>query len=302
MSSPCLSICIVNWNTREYLRACLQSIHETLGDITHEVIVVDNASTDGSVEMVRQEFPEISLIANRTNRLYAAGNNQALERAQGAYLLLLNPDVVLQEGAIVELIACMERHPKAGAVAPKLVYPDGAPQLSCRSFPDPAVIWYEALGLSHLFPHSRRFGKYRMSWWTYDEERTVDQPMASALLLRSEALEKIGHFDVEFPLFFNDVDLCRRLWDAGWEVWFTPRARVVHHVGGSTRQIRPAMVRESHRSLLRYYEKHYRGRLHPGLYYVTYALIRAGGTLRGFAAQAQWGIRRLGQRLHPPTT
>ncbi|MBM3500566.1 MAG: glycosyltransferase family 2 protein, partial [Armatimonadetes bacterium] len=240
-----LSICIVNWNTRDYLRACLRSIRETIAHLDHETIVVDNASADGSAAMVAEEFPQVMLIANADNLKYAAGNNQALRAATGASKLLLNPDVVLKPGAVEELLAALDRHPKAGAVAPRLVHPDGSPQLSCRTFPDPPALAYEALGLARLFPHSRRFGAYRMSWWAHDDERRVDQPMASALLIRAAALEAVGLFDEDFPIFFNDVDLCRRLLDAGWEVWFTPRAEVIHHVGASTRQVRRAMIAES---------------------------------------------------------
>jgi len=283
---PCLlSICIVNWNTCEYLRACLESIRDTRGDLEPEVIVVDNASRDGSQRMVRTDFPEVTLIANERNLNYAHGNNQALEAATGEFRLLLNPDVVLLPGSLQELLAAMHRHPRAGAIAPKLVYPDGRPQLSCRTFPAPAAIAYEASGLARLLPHSKRFGAYRMSWWDHDEERTVDQPMASALLLREVALEDVGLFDEEFPIFFNDVDLCRRLWGERWEVWFTPAAKVIHHIGASTRQVRREMVAESHRSLLRYYEKHYRGRINPLAYHGARALIRVGGALRGARAR-----------------
>ena len=282
-----LSICLVNWNTRDYLRACLQSIRDTAGGLDPQIIVVDNASSDGSAGMVRAEFPAVTLIANDGNLKYARGSNQALEAASGEFRLLLNPDTVLLPGALTELLAAAERHPRAGAAAPKLVHPDGSPQRSCRSFPDPAAIAYEALGLARLFPRSRRFGAYRMSWWDHDDERAVDQPMASALLLRAAALEEIGLFDEAFPMFFNDVDLCRRLWDAGWEVWFTPKARLIHHFGASTRQARRAMIAESHRSLLRYYEKHYRGRVPLLPYYGARALIRLGGALRGALAPLQ---------------
>jgi GT2 family glycosyltransferase len=142
------------------------------------------------------------------------------------------------------------------------------------------VVRYEALGLSRLFPRDQQFGKYRMTWWDYDEEREVDQPMASALLVRDAALQKIGLFDEQFPMFFNDVDLCRRLWDAGWEVWFTPAAEMTHLGGAATRQVRREMIIESHRSFVRYYEKHYRQTLSPLEYRFTLCLLRAGLRVR----------------------
>jgi GT2 family glycosyltransferase len=282
---PRVSVCIVNWNTRDFLRECLRSVQETAAELGPEVVVVDNASRDGSAEMVKREFPEVVLIANPQNVGYARGNNQALEATTGDYRLLLNPDIVVREGAIAELVACMDRHPRAAAAAPRLVNPDGSLQHSCRSFPDPDVIAYESLALSRLFPRSPRFGKYRMTWWGYDEERTVDQPMASALLLRSVALEDVGTFDESFPIFFNDVDLCRRLWDSGWEVWFTPAATMVHHGGAGTRQVRREMVAQSHRSLLRYYAKHYRGRVSPLAYHGARALIRLAAPFRTLLAR-----------------
>jgi GT2 family glycosyltransferase len=271
-----VSVCIVNWNTREHLRACLASLQQHGLGLNMDVLVVDNASSDGSADMVREQYSWVRLYAEDENLGYAAGNNIALREATGQYLLLLNPDITVTPGAIGTLLRFLESHPQAGAVAPKLVHPDGSLQLTCRSFPDPDVIIYEALGLSRLFPCSRSFGKYRMSWWDYADMRTVDQPMASALLLRRDALDEIGLMDESFPIFFNDVDLCRRLWDAGWEVWFTPEASMVHEGGASTRQVRRQMIRESHLSLLRYYRKHYRGRLCPVVYGVVVSTIWLG--------------------------
>ncbi|MCD6350583.1 MAG: glycosyltransferase family 2 protein [Armatimonadetes bacterium] len=289
---PEISVCILNWNTREQLRRCLQSLREHAAGLDVEVIVVDNASADASAQMVREEFPEVQLIANDQNVYYAAGNNQALERAQGEFVLLLNPDIVVTPGAIEELKACLLRHPRAGAVAPRLVYPDGRLQASCRTFPTPDVVFYEALGLSRLFPRSRRFGKYRMTWWAYDDERQVDQPMASALMLRRQALEEVGLFDEQFPMFFNDVDLCKRLKDAGWEIWFTPAATMIHEHGAATGQVAVRMALESYRSQLRFYAKHYRGRVNALSYWGALGLLTLGMVWRlPLAAWRQWRQR-----------
>lgn len=275
-----LSVCIVNWNTRQHLKACLESLYTHAEGLELEVIVVDNASSDGSAAMVGECFPQVHLVANEKNEGYARGNNQALLQASAEYALLLNPDTRVQEGTLRGLLACAERHPRAGAIAPKLVYPDGRLQQSCRTFPTPDVVLYEVTGLSRLAPRSRVFGKYRMTWWDYDEERPVDQPMASALLLRKTAIEDVGYFDEAFPIFFNDVDLCKRLWDAGWEVWFTPSAVVTHFHGASTRQVRRAMIAESHHSWVRFYEKHYRGRISPISYWAAVLAIKAARYLR----------------------
>lgn len=274
--SPDLSVCIVSWNTRELLDACLNSLRDNAGDLALEVIVVDNASTDGSAEMVRERHPEVRLVANEQNRYYAAANNQALQLSRAAEKLLLNPDIVVPPGSLVTLLNFLKQHPRAGAVAPRLREPDGTVQRSCRIFPGPAIVLWEALGLSRLRPRHRVFGAYRMGWWDYDSERPVEQPMASALLLRGAALDQVGYFDEQFPMFFNDVDLCRRLWDAGWEIWFTPTAEMVHHGGAATRQVRREMILESHRGFVAYYRKHYRARIHPFVYGFTIGLLHVG--------------------------
>jgi len=277
---PELSICIVSWNTRELLDACLVSIRAIPDRITREVIVVDNASADGTAEMVRINHPDATLIANDANVGYAAGNNQAIAASTGELILLLNPDIVVLERALDTLADFLRGRTQVAAVAPRLALMDGATQASCRSFPTPDVVLYEALGLSRLFPRSRRFGKYRMTWWDYDDERAVDQPMASALMLRAEVLAQVGEMDEQFPIFFNDVDLCKRLWDAGWEIWYTPRASMVHVGGASTSQVRRRMIDESHRSFIRFYRKHYAGRIPTGQYLGALALLRVGHAVR----------------------
>ncbi len=280
MSAPEVSICIVSWNTRDYLDACLQSIRDAPDPVTREVIVVDNASSDDSAGMVRARYPDVTLIANEDNAGYATANNQAIAAARGEHVLLLNPDIIVHPGALNALLSVLREQPRAGAVAPRLLLPDGSVQASCRSFPGPDVILYEALGLSRLFPHSRAFGKYRMTWWDYDDERQVEQPMASALMLRGEALREVGGMDEDFPIFFNDVDLCWRLREAGWEIWFTPRATMDHVGGAATSQVRRRMLIESHKSFVRFYRKHYRGRLPFWQYAAAIALLKLGHLTR----------------------
>jgi len=293
---PALSICIVTWNTREMLDDCLRSIAEAPDAVSREVIVVDNASADGTAAMIRERHPQVTLIENAENLGYAAANNQALERAVAPLKLLLNPDIIVHRGSLDSLVTLMQRRPQAGAVAPRLLFPDGKVQASCRAFPTPDTVLYEALGLSRLFPHSQRFGKYRMTWWGYDEERTVEQPMASALLLRQRALDEIGLMDEDFPIFFNDVDLCKRLSEAGWEIWFTPAATMTHFGGASTSQVQQAMIAESHRSFLRFYAKHYRSALPSWQYHGVRALLRAGGAIRRALGWARGLVSRGRQR------
>ncbi len=291
MSAPALSIVIVSWNTRDYLDACLTSLRDAPDAVTREVIVVDNASEDGTATMVAEAHPGVTLVANDANLGYAAGNNQGIELASGEQVLLLNPDVVVHEGALDTLVSFLARCPEAGAVAPRLILPDGSVQASCRSFPTPDVVLYEALGLSRLFPRSRRFGKYRMTWWDYDDERQVDQPMASSILIRGEALAQVGGMDEQFPIFFNDVDLCRRLRDAGWNIWYTPEASMDHVGGASTGQVRRRMLVESHRSFVRFYEVHYRGRVAWWRYGGAIALLKVGFAARLLALDLRTALR-----------
>lgn len=270
-----LSLCIVNWNTRDYLRESLASIFEFGPDgVELEVIVVDNASGDGSAAMVSTEFPSVSLLANPDNRGYAEGNNQALRVATGDYLLLLNPDVVLHPKSLSEALAFMKSHPDAGALGCRLVGVDGLTQRSLRSFPDPGPVLWEFLGLSRLLPKSRRFGAYRMTWFDYNSVIEVDQPMGSFLLFSRAALDKVGFMDPQFPIFFNEVDWCwRAKREMGFRIYYTPDVVVTHYGGGSTKQVRASMVRESHRSLLRFYDKHYRSLAAPVRWLIKSAIL-----------------------------
>jgi len=269
-----LSICIVSWNTSELLRACLRSIFEYPPDEPFEVIVVDNASRDGSAEMVRTEFPQVLLIANSENRGYARGNNQAIERAQGEFILLLNPDTEMRPGTLRNAICFLREHPEVGAIGAKQVFPDGRVQPSVRGFPTPRNLLFEVLGLARLFPRSRLFGAYRMRWFRYDRPMPVDQPMGTFLLVRRAVIEQVGLMDEAFPLFFNDVDWCYRIWQAGWSIWFVPQVEILHHGGASTKQVRRGAICESHRALEQFYRKHYRSRLPLLLYALIVGLIR----------------------------
>lgn len=286
---PTLSICIVNWNTRDLLRACLRSIYRHPPSEPFEVIVVDNASSDDSAAMVQQEFPQVALIANTENLGYARGNNQAMQRAQGEFVLLLNPDTEVFPETLDRAIAFMQAHPDAGAIGAKQLFPDGRVQASVRGFPTPANLLCEVSGLARLFPHSRRLGGYRMRWFSYDTASEVDQPMATFLMVRRAVIEQVGLMDEAFPLFFNDVDWCYRIKQAGWKIYFTPDVQILHHGGASTKQVRLSAIRESHRALEAFYRKHYRGRLNPLLYALCVGAIRLGGALRVLYARARGG-------------
>jgi N-acetylglucosaminyl-diphospho-decaprenol L-rhamnosyltransferase len=254
-----LSVCIVNWNTRDYLRECLSALRDypPAGD-EMEVIVIDNASADGSAQMVSAEFPEAILIASDTNLGYAEGNTLAMARATGDALLLLNPDVIVHPESLTRASEFAAAHLNIGAFGCRLVGTSGETQKSLRAFPDPGPVLWEYLGFSRLFPRSRLFGAYRMTWFDYESAIEADQPMGSFLWITRRAYETVGGLDAQFPIFFNEVDWCWRAKRGhGLLIWYTPDVVVTHYGGGSTLQVKASMVRESHRSLLRFYDKHY---------------------------------------------
>lgn len=264
------------------MAALIHSIQQFAPSFDYEIIAVDNASDDFDERSFRADFPDVKLIANTDNLGYAKGNNQAFEIASGDFVLLMNPDTRVTEGAISALVEFMELHTDACAAGAKLLRPDGKIDKSVRGFPYPAAIAWEFMGLSKLFPHSRKFGAYRMTYFEYNEIAEVDQPMGSCLILSGKTLKEIGPFDERFPIFFNEVDWLFRAKQAGYKTYFLPQAVVIHEGAASTKQVkRRRMVNESHDSLIRFYKKHYKGRVAAPLYYFTIVCITLGRYLRG---------------------
>jgi N-acetylglucosaminyl-diphospho-decaprenol L-rhamnosyltransferase len=272
-----LSVLIVSWNTRELLRQCLSEILKETAGIQAEIFLVDNASADGSAEMVRADFPNVHLIANDTNRGFAAANNQALAKSTGEFILLLNPDTEVKPGAIKTLIDFAKAHPKAGIVAPQLLNSDDTIQRSCREFPTFAGMLFELMGLSRLFPNDKRFGAYKMLDFNHTTEREVDQPEGACLLLPRQVIEKVGSLDEGYFMLFEEVDWCYRIKQAGWQIWFTPAAQVVHHYGQSIKQVKVRMIMCSHRGLYRFWSKHYCGAMWPFKPFVYSGLMALAG-------------------------
>ena len=278
-----LSIVVVNWNTTALLRELLDSLRRfPISCAKSEIIVIDNASSDLDESALRAAYPEITLIANEENVGYACATNQGIDRASGDYVLLLNPDTQVTEGALDTLVRFAQMHPDVAAVSCKLVRPDGSVELSVRGFPYPFAIACEYIGLSKLLPYCSALSAYRRRTFDYDKSAEVDQPMASCLLIGMYALERVGTFDESFPIFFNDVDWLYRAKKLGYRVYYLAEATVIHHGGAATRQVdRRKMLRESHDSLLRFYDKHFKGNLSPLVYYFTISCIKLSRILRG---------------------
>lgn len=253
-----LTIAIVNWNTGRFLGCCLDSISGQPSDLACEMVVVDNASSDGSTAAI-SAFPKVRLILNQENLGFARASNQALQEAHGRYFLLLNPDTEVRPGALEAMVTFMDEHPDAGALGCQLLNPNGTIQVSCGHFPNLANMALESLGLSRLYPKSKRVARFKMTYWSHDEEREVDQPSGACLMIRRAAWEQVGPLDERFFMYFEEVDLCYRLKKAGWRIFFTPRAQVVHYGGGSSRQHIDVRVVVLYQSLIRFFQKHYGG-------------------------------------------
>lgn len=247
---------IVNFNTRDLLRNCLASIAAGAPP-PFELFLVDNASTDGSAEMVEAEFRWAHVIRSR-NLGYAHANNLGLRQCRGEYLLLLNPDTLLPPDALARMVAFMDAHPEAGAAGPKLVLADGQLDLACRrSFPSPEVSFYRMLGLSRLFPKSRRFGRYNLTYLDPDQPAEVDSVVGAFMLVRASAVAQVGLLDESFFMYGEDLDWAYRLKQAGWKVLYNPDVVVLHHKGAASRRYTRKTIVEFYRAMHIFYRKHY---------------------------------------------
>jgi GT2 family glycosyltransferase len=277
-----LSVVVLNYNTREHLRACLDSLRVegstciSGGPVQAEAIVVDNASSDASADMVRTDFPWASLIESRHNGGYAYGNNLALQRATGEAILLLNPDTLLSRGAIARFLERLDAHPETGIIGPKLLRPDGTMHLACRrSFPTPATAFYRVSGLSRLFPGSARFGAYNLTYLDPDVSTEVDSVCGACLLVRRAVIERIGLLDERFFMYGEDLDWCLRTRAAGWTVRYEPSIVVQHQHGAASRKRALRTTIHFFRAMDLFYRKHYVDRYHPLLTGVVRTAIYA---------------------------
>ncbi|MCC6546168.1 glycosyltransferase [Candidatus Sumerlaeota bacterium] len=288
---PDLSVIVVNFNCRGLLRDCLESLAGAAPQRELEIIVVDNASSDGAPQMVREQFPHVKLIANADNRGFTHANNQGIEIARGRYMLLLNNDTRVLPAAFEKAIAWMDRNPDAGAAGLKLLNEDGSLQLSCRRFPSfSQALFNRHSALTRIFPANKFSREYLMTDFRHDRIQDVDWVSGACLMLRREIHEQIGGLDERFFMYSEDVDYCYRVWAAGHRVVYLPFARVTHLIGQSSRRNRALTIRERHRSMYRFYKKHYsRSLMFVDL--VTWTMIKArcgmmlaGMKLKGDAA------------------
>jgi N-acetylglucosaminyl-diphospho-decaprenol L-rhamnosyltransferase len=253
-----LSIIVVNTNEWHVLRPCLESVYRETSGLEFEVIVVDNASTDGSPEHLQRTFPDVRVTRNTRNRGFAASNNAGIRIARGAFVLLLNPDTVVHERAIVRMVDLLSRTPGAGIAGCLLRLRNGSVQQSVRAFPALWEVFAEASFLYLLFPRTRLFGHYHMTDFDYLDRRQVDWLCGAFLLVRREVIDRVGLLDEQFFMYTEEVDYCLRARHAGFATWFFPDAEVTHLWGGMN-AVNKRVVVWTHGSQMLYFHKHFRG-------------------------------------------
>lgn len=292
-----LGIVIVNYNVCALLQRCLTTVFASEGDFSYEICVVDNNSSDDSVAMVRQQFPDVTLIANDENVGYPAANNQGLE-ALGVqsdtaprYALLLNPDTELPADGLARLLCYMDQNQDVGVVGPRLELPDGSLDLACRrGFDSMSALFYRMVGLSRLFPKSRRFARYNMTYLDEWELADVDSVVGAFMLVRTAALDNVGLLDDRFWMYGEDLDWAKRIKGEGWRVVYNPDVTVLHVKRASSRQ-NPRAQTEFYRAMLIFYYKHYRATTALWLH----VLVLFGIALKG--GRAVWSDVLSGPRI-----
>jgi hypothetical protein len=251
-----VSIVIVSWNTRDVLRDCLKSVYNQTRSIEFEIIVIDNASRDGSAAMMKLDFPQVILIENSVNMGFATANNQGMAFARGRYVLLLNSDTVVLDDAIGKTVVFAENHSDAAVVGCRVLHPGGKLQQTCFMYPSLVNMLLESSYLYKLFPQNRFFGREQMTWWDRNDVHQVKVVDGCFMLVRRQAIEQVGLLDEQFFMYCEETDWCYRFEKAGWKMLFTPDAEIVHLGGQSSRQTSIQMTLQLRGSILLFIKKH----------------------------------------------
>jgi len=252
-----LSIVIICWNDLKVVRDCLHSVCAGTHSIEFELIISDNGSSDGSVEFIRKNYPQARVIENGANLGFGKGNNVGIRASKGEYILILNPDTIIHDGALDKWLAFADRHPEAGAFGCRVLNPDGSFQHPAQPFPTVWRQWIAALYLRPLAYVSKGFISDMYTGWKGDTERTIDWQCGCCVLFRAGLLKRLGGFDEQFFYHYEEVDLCRRVWQAGYPILYTPEASITHLGGQSVNRFPIRFVLESYRNRYRFFYKHY---------------------------------------------
>lgn len=253
-----LSIVIVNYNVKYFLEQCLHSVQNACQGLKAEIFVVDNNSVDGSIKMVKEKFPEVYLIENKDNKGFSAANNQAIRLAKGEYILLLNPDTIVEDDTLIKVTEFMDLHPDAGGLGVKML--DGKGKFlpeSKRGLPTPIVSFFKVFGLSYLFPKSRLFGTYHLGFLDKDKTHQVDVLAGAFMLLRKKVLDKIGLLDESFFMYGEDIDLSYRITQAGYHNYYYPGTRIIHYKGESTKKSSLNYIFVFYNAMIVFAKKHF---------------------------------------------
>lgn len=262
---PNISVVIVSWNAKKYLEQCLQSIRSCSDASAAEIIVVDNASTDGSHEIVRQRFSDVKLICNSSNLGFAKANNIGISQSHGKYIFLINSDVVVYPNCFSSMINYMEAQQQIGVLGPRITGFDGKVQRSCMGYPSLWNSFCQAILFSTLFPRIKLFNGYELSHWAHDEVKEVDVINGCFWAIRRKAIEEIGLMDENFFMYAEDIDWCKRFNNAGWKVVYYPLAEAVHYGGASSSNAPIRFYIEMQNASLKFWSKHY-GSFSRGVY------------------------------------
>lgn len=253
-----LSIIIVNYNTKKLLENTIQSVIDTVDLIKYEIIVVDNASIDGSIEMVKKQYPQVNLIENKDNLGFPKANNIGIKKASGRYILLLNSDTKVLKQCLDKCLEYMDMNLEVGALGCKLLLASGELDHACkRGFPTPEASLYYILKLHKLFPLNKRFGQYTLNYLPIDEVNEVDSLTGAFIMVRKEVINKVGLLDETYFMYGEDLDWCYRIKEAGYKVIYYPEAVTIHYKGGSSKKKRYKTIYEFHRAMYIFYNKHY---------------------------------------------
>lgn len=289
-----VSIIIVNYNVKHFAEQCLKSIYASGGNLNLEVFIVDNASEDGSVEYLERRFSNVIIIVNSENIGFGRANNIALSRAKGKYILILNPDTLLGEDSLAQLVGYMESHPRAGAIGPKILTRYGGFDVSSkRGLPTPWVAFTRISGLSRFFPRSRLFGKYDLLYLDPDQPAEVDSLVGSCMMIRSNVYSEVGGFDEDFFMYGEDIDWCYRIMLAGWEIHYAPVTKIVHFRGESTRRSNIDRDKAFYGAMHLFVDKHFKSRYSRlGHLLINSGIIiaKAATRLRPYFGRTVWVI------------
>ncbi len=269
--TPMVSVIIVSWNARKYLEQCLTTLTEEVCRYPMEIIVVDNKSSDGSIECVQQQFPQVRLICNDANVGFAKANNLGIAQSRGKYLCLVNSDVKVLSGCITKLVEYAEARPKVGVVGPYVIGGDGLLQRSCRGFPNLWNMFWRALAFDTLLPKARIFSGYMLWHWPQIEEAEVEVLSGCFWLIKREAYAEVGGLDENFFMYAEDIDWCLRFHRAGWKLMFMPEAKAIHYGGASAANAPLRFYLEMQRADLQYWNKNHSG-LAVGCYFLIACL------------------------------